>query len=597
MWTIWLSNPVSHNPNNFGKGGYEPPFLCLPALWLAIFLLGAVSHSHAQSVELVGVDGAVQSSLRTGLSLVGSPADVEPVLLQRRLRAAPKELRHGLRAFGYYQPQVRTDLQRGPDGGWSVTLDIEVGPATQWEDIQIQTQPALDAAWLEPLRQRAQSLAGQQVSHQAYRSLKSAWMELAQDAGYLDARWQRQQLIVDPASELARVDWMLELGPRYRFGRIRIDQPILDPEFLQQYVPVRAGDDFSTDAVLELRLRLFDLDYFDSLDVQSTRDTEAGLVHLDIAAEPKPPQRWQLGAGFGTDTGPRVSGAVELRYLNRDGHRLRGEARLSEVRIDLSGQYIIPTGPEPGANWTVRSQRREEQLGDTRTVTLLSGLARNRIQGPRLWQYYINYEGERFRFADGLQQTDLITPGASLTLRQADDLLLPRRGYSVFVDIHGAHDSLLSSTSFAQLQIRARWIRPLDVRSRLIIRGQAGANWLEDANDLPATQRFFAGGDNSIRGYDYRQIAPRNAAGEVVGGQYLQTLSLEVDRLIWGNYGLALFVDRGSASNAWLQDWVSSVGVGFRWRTPIGMLRADLAHPLDDADTQVQLHIGIGGEL
>lgn len=592
-----MSNPVSLKPYNFGKGGHEPPFLCLPALWLAWLLFGAVGPSHAQNVELNGVDGALLSSLRAGLSLVGTPADVDPVLLQRRLRAAPKELSHGLRAFGYYQPQIRSELQRLTDGGWTVSLTIEPGMATQWEDIHIQTQPALDALWLAPLRRRAQDLAGQQVQHQSYRSLKTAWMEAAQEAGYLDARWQRQQLIVDPQSALARIDWLLELGPQYHFGRIAIDQPILKPEFLQQYLPVRSGDDFSTDAVLELRLRLFDLDYFDSLDVQSTRDSEAGLVHLDIAAEPKPPQRWQIGAGFGTDTGPRVSGAVELRYLNGDGHRLRGEARLSEVRVDLSAQYIIPTGPEPGANWTLRSQRREEQLGDTRTVTLLSGLARNRIQGPRLWQYYINYEGERFRFADGLQQTDLITPGASLTLRHADDLLLPRRGYSVFIDVHGAHDSLLSSTSFAQLQLRGRWIHPLDARSRLIIRGQAGANWLDNANDLPATQRFFAGGDNSIRGYDYRQIAPRNDAGEVVGGQYLQTISVEVDRLIWGNYGLALFADRGSASNAWLQDWVSSVGLGFRWRTPIGMVRADLAHPLDDADTQVQLHIGIGGEL
>nr|MBV6629371.1 outer membrane protein assembly factor [Oceanococcus sp. HetDA_MAG_MS8] len=592
-----MSNPVNPKRNNIGKGGYEPPFLCLPALWLAAILLCAIPPSYAQTVTVSGVEGALRDSLRAGLSLIGTAADADPVLLQRRLRAAPQELRYGLRAFGYYEPQIRTELTRLAEGGWSANLQVETGQPTHWEDVQIRTEPPVNAAWITSPTKRAGVLAGQQVDHREYRALKTAWMEAAQDAGYLDARWQRQKLIVDPKSALARIDWVMELGPQYHFGRIAIDQPILDPEFLDQYVPVHSGDDFSTDAVLELRLRLFDLDYFDSLDVQSSRDAAAGLVHLDIKAEPKPPQRWQLGAGFGTDTGPRVSGAVELRYLNRGGHRLRGEARVSEVRIDLSGQYIIPTGPEPGANWTLRSQRREEQLGDTRTVTLLSGLARNRIQGPRLWQYYVNYEGERFRFADGLQQTDLITPGLSLTLRHADDLLLPRRGYSVFMDLHGAHDSLLSSTSFAQLQLRARWIHPLDARSRLIIRGQAGANWLDEASELPATQRFFAGGDNSIRGYDYRQIAPRNDAGEVVGGRYLQTISVEVDRLIWGNYGLAVFADRGSASNAWLQDWVSSVGLGFRWRTPIGMVRADLAHPLDDADTQVQLHIGIGGEL
>ena len=147
-----------------------------------------------------------------------------------------------------------------------------------------------------------------------------------------------------------------------------------------------------------------------------------------------------------------------------------------------------------------------------------------------------------------------------------------------------------------QSQLQLRWIMPLSQRSRLILRGQAGANWVAEEEEVPVSQRFFAGGDGSIRGYDYRQVAPRNDAGEVVGGRYLQTASIEVDRLIWGNYGLAAFYDTGSASAGWLEDLVSAAGLGFRWATPVGMLRVDLAHPLN-GDDGLQLHIGIGGEL
>lgn len=559
-------------------------------------LMGLVPLAAALELRLEGVKGDLEKSLRAGLSIAQLDEEASQRLVRRRHALAEKELRAGLRAFGHYQAKIQSKLTQEGDR-WVAVYKVDPGPRVRWQKPELLLEPAAEPAWLRAFQAQASALEGKPVDHRDYSRIKDQMLRAAEADGYLDARYTLSRLEVDPKAGSARMRLSLNTGQQYRFGRVEIRQEILEPEFLQRFNPIRRGDRFDTEAVLDLRLRLFDLDYFRDIEVDTAVDTEAAAVDLDLVAEAKPPQRWQIGLGYGTDTGPRISGAVDLRYINRDGHRVRGEARISEVKLDLSGRYAIPTGPEPGAEWSLRSQRVEEKLGDTEAVTLRTGLSRTRVKATRLWNYYLDYEGERFTLGGEVQKTDLVLPGISLTMREQDDLLLPRRGHTIFVDLHGASDDLLSSTSFVQARMDLRRIQPLSKKSRLILRLQAGANWLDDADALPVSQRFYAGGDNSIRGYSYRRVAPRNAEGEIEGGQFLQTATIEVDRLLWQDYGAALFYDIGSASNSWLGDLVSAVGLGFRWATPVGMLRLDVAHPLDDPDTRFQLHVGIGGEL
>lgn len=565
---------------------------------MLVLMLHAASAT-AGEVVLEGVEGELARSLRAALSINSLNAKASTVMVRRRHAMAEKELRTGLQAFGYYQPTINKSLELGDDKKWVATYTVAPGQRQVWvaSEIRLDSEPDNPPLWLVQVREEAKKLVGRNLDHRDYEKLKSQLIDGAQSSGYLDASFQVNRLEIDQDAGSARAQLVLKSGPQYRFGRVHIEQNILDDHFLQRFNPISEGEVFSTDKLLDLRLRLYDLNYFHSVDIRSARQAENETVNIDIQADARKPQRWQIGLGYGTDTGPRISSAVEFRYLNRQGHSADAEARVSEVKTELGIRYTLPTGPEPGANWAFRSQRTTERLGDTVTTTLRTGLARNRVFGQKLVNYYLNYEGERFRFTGELSQTDLIIPGASLTLRKKDDLLLPRRGYSVVADVHGAWESLFSSTSFVQTQLNASWIHPLSSRSRFLLRGRAGANWLEEQVELPASQRFFAGGDNSIRGYDYRRIAPRDENNDVIGGKYLQTASVEIDQLLWRNYGIAVFHDTGSASNKWLQDLVSSTGVGFRWATMIGMVRVDIAFPHDDPNTRFQLHVGIGGEL
>jgi translocation and assembly module TamA len=140
-------------------------------------------------------------------------------------------------------------------------------------------------------------------------------------------------------------------------------------------------------------------------------------------------------------------------------------------------------------------------------------------------------------------------------------------------------------------------VLPLAERVRFLLRGEYGALDVDNLLPLPPSQRFFAGGDRSVRGYRYEQLGPTDTSGAVVGGKYLFTASAEVDYLFFRNYGAAVFYDAGNAANEPWPDLQRSVGIGMRWRTPVGMLRVDIAHPFDDPDDDYRLHLSIGTDL
>jgi translocation and assembly module TamA len=117
-------------------------------------------------------------------------------------------------------------------------------------------------------------------------------------------------------------------------------------------------------------------------------------------------------------------------------------------------------------------------------------------------------------------------------------------------------------------------------------------------DDLPPSQRYFTGGDTSVRGYAYQALGPKDSVGNVIGGRYLAVASLEYEHPLKKNWSAAAFVDTGNAfSKSFDEDLKTGVGVGVRWQSPIGPVRIDIAHPLDDRDTRFRVHLRLGPDL
>lgn len=567
-------------------------------------------------LDITGIDGVLLGNVRAHLSLSryvragatlfkplaggGKVPALPPVDEIRSLHErAGKEIHAALQPYGYYDPAMESTLEQQGER-WIAHYRIDPGQPVLVESLDITVAGAgQDEAAISALRRKIPLRTGSRLIHPDYDAFRKSLLRAALDAGYLDARYLKSELRVEPAMHRASVLLHLDTGARYYFGEVTIEQDILDAGFVSRYATFRQGEPFDTDKLLELQLALGGSGYFDQVELEVRRDQARDYqVPVIVHTVPAAHTRYRLGLGYSTDIGPRITLGADYLRINRQGHSLNSNLQLSPIEQTATVNYNIPIrnliSDRLVIGGEVDNSTDVANSGESRSYKL--GVSHNVSMGSIQRKLYINFLHESFELGNEDDRVDFLMPGASVSQLKSDNVLSPRRGYSWTVDLHGAPD-LIAATRFARVEAALRAVYPLGAHGRLIGRSQLGAITVEDFARLPASERFFAGGDQSVRGYDYETLAPVDSSGEVIGGQYLATGSLEVDYLFVGNYGAAVFVDAGNADDDFLPGLKSSAGIGFRWRSPVGMLRIDLAHPFDDPDNDFRLHVSIGPEL
>lgn len=562
---------------------------------------GPVAAAPAIEVTVDGVGGELRDNieLRLGIELAAKRTDLDQSLVEALHQHAADDIREALQPFGYYRPEIESTLQ-GTAPRWQARYRVAPGPRTLLRevDLQIEGDGAADFE-REQRRIRRRLEVGAPLEHAHYEEAKALLASAAYAQGYLDARYRLSELRVHPQADAADVRLHFETGPRYTFGEVRVEQADSDSRLsdamLARYVAIRPGDVYDPQVLLDTQFALGDLGYFETIDPQPLRD-EAGAnrqVPVTIRTTPLPPRRYDFGVGYGTDTGARVSAGTEFRRLNDSGHKLKLDTRLSEIKNTARGEYRIPLGAKPGEQVALAGELTQEryEAGDSLKYGVELSLSRT----PGKWQrkLYIAFLHEESELGDEVQTSDLLTPGVSFNRSELDDPIYTRRGWSLFADLHGAQRGALSNTSFAQFRTQLRGAYPWGRRVRLLARYEFGASLVADFDELPASQRFFAGGDQSVRGYRYQSLGPRDEDGNVIGGRYLTAASGEIEARVTGNWGAAAFYDIGGAGDSPGPKLFQGVGLGLRYRAPVGSVQVDVAHPLDDPDGGVRLHLGV----
>jgi len=549
-------------------------------------------------VRLSGVDGEERANVEARLTILNyanEDGDDEAEIRRLHRRAEP-DIRSALEAYGYYEPRLRARLT-GKGRDWVAAYHVEPGEPTLLGTVTLEVAgdgrefPALTQALGDTgLR------SGRRLLHAAYEGTKAALARAAFDNGFLDARFTAHALRVDVEARRADVELRLDTGPRYYFGELELQQEGLDPEFVRRYVPIKPGEPFEPVKLLQAQFALTDLGYFGSVEVQPHRERAVDRrVPITIATTPRAPRRYDVSAGYGTDTGARLGLGAEFRRLNQKGHRLRTDLRVSEIKNSIGADYRIPLGTQAGENLGFATTYTDAKLPDggfSRTYDLATTLSRT----PGEWQrqLYLKHRYEQSLTPDvGLDSTKLLLPGMTLIRGELDDAIHARLGWSLFTDVHGGLEGALSDVTFAQGRALLRGALPLGARGRLLMRVEFGATQVDELSRLPPSQRFYAGGDQSVRGYSYQSLGPVDVDGKVLGGRYLNTASVEAEFRIWGNWGAAVFADAGGVGDDPRPELVRGVGAGVRYRAPVGTVQVDLAHPLDGDERGVRPHIGI----
>ena len=602
-----------HFPLNSDPDRQVLPFLCAVAfLAAAVFLFLPAYAAASVSVAVPGVNKPelLQNIFaRLKIAQQKDTAGLSAGRIRLLHKKAPEQIKAALAPFGYYSVQIKNNNGHGllekNGANWQAEYVVELGPPTKVAALKIEVSgPGKKAKTLQELAlEKSFPLQlGSQLNDIKYEAGKKRILQIALEAGYVRARFTESRVEVRAKSQQANIILHLDTGPLYVFGKTSSSMYTLKPELLQRYLPYQKGEAYSFDALNQLQSDLYGTGYFSKVTVvphlplpEDTREE----VPVELDLQPAPKNRWSFGLGYGTDTGARGSIGWKNRMINRRGHRASLNAQLAEKGSKAAAGYEIPVPildlRYDSLNFDTQYSEESWANTDIRQFTLGASVKHD---APK-YQFGtgLEYLHETYTVSGEDDSTYLLMPNAFLTMIFADNRVKTDHGLRITGSVRGAQAPFLSSTSFFQFRVGGKVIiSPWD-KWRFIGRGSFGATAMESIDELPPSLRFYAGGDQSVRGYGYKQLGPKDDSGRVVGGQYLTEASAELERKINDLWSAAIFYDIGNAYDNIDAKLQQGVGAGVRMNLPFGQLRLDFAEAVSEPGFSLRIHLTLGADL
>jgi translocation and assembly module TamA len=561
----------------------------------------AASGALAGVVEIEGLDAEQRANVRAMMNLTALRCGSPEWMVRWRYNESEGDIRRALEALGYYDVRVTRSLEFGDC--WHARFVVDPGEPVTVTEVDVRVDgPLAEEPAVESWLRRMERFEGARLNHGLYDAARTDLLEIARELGYFDGEYRVRRVFVDPVGRSARIQLHFVSGERYRFGAITFNQHPLRPEVLQAYVPFSEGDLYSARQLGRLRRNLTDSRYFASVRVD-TGQPEGDRVPVNVTLiRPDRDRTYSVGAGFATDTGPRVRGDLHVRRHNDRGHRSDWRVFLSQVYLSLEGEYEIPLDNPLEDRFVIHGALVQEDIDPT-----FSRLGRVGVRHiyERLGWVETDFVDIQFAFyeaADAERGSRLVIVGKNFTRTWGDTGVRPMDALRFSGELRGAATVFGSDTDFVQARAGATYIRRVFGNTRIIARADAGGTLRRELAELPPTVRFFAGGDRSVRGYAFRSIGEPFrielndvVLEEVIGGSHLLVGSVELDVPVARQWSVAAFVDAGSAFEE-VPDFHFGAGLGVRWYSPIGPVRLDVAHPFQ-LRRSFRVHVSLGPDI
>ncbi len=568
---------------------------------LGLLMLPPAAVAEQVFVEVRGDFPALQDNADAFLQDVeGRTADG----LRRYVPTAQKQIETALRALGYYNPAIDWSIERpeGDEGPAELRLTVEPGEPVRVRSRQVEIRGAASDDPEFQLNLPDRPAVGDVLNHGEYTALRQTIQRLASRLGYFDGQFVTRKLEVNPKEKTADITLEYKSGERYRLGDVTFNEGHgFETSLLNQFVTFERGELYHSDKVAKLNSDLSGSGYFASVDVDANPAmAEDGVVPVEVSLRTRPPRSIAAGVGFSTDVGPRFRTTWREHWINPMGHRRGAETELSRPRQNVSLWYELPLDPPMTDSIRLSAGYQHEDIEDVESDLFTLGQQwKHQLDNDWLQTASIRWEDERFRFGDGsTERSQLLLPGIGYSILEADSAFDPSKGYRLSVELTGAHRALLSDADIAHVLGVAKGLYTLWDNHRFLARARVGGVATNQFDDVPPSLRFFAGGDQSVRGYGYETLTPEDEEGNGVGGRYLLAGSLEYQYQFADNWRAALFVDEGNAIDDLSDALATGAGIGIRWISPVGPIRLDVAKGLDpEFGGEWRVHFSMGPEL
>jgi translocation and assembly module TamA len=572
-------------------------------LLLLFFVVAGWAHAaEPLRLQLAGLEGAVRANVEAALALppgLVRDGQIDRRWMERYMAQIPQQVALAMQPFGYFTPQVESHLEEAADGQL-IKVNISPGEPVRVTKRRVAVVgPGSARGALTRLADSFPLKVGDPLDQAVYEEFKKELLDKALELGYLDAAFSVHEIRVDVAALATEIALEMDTGPRYYFGEGRFVGAQDYPEaFLRRFLTFEPGDIFSHASLGETQLQLLDSDRFSDIRLVADRENAKDRrIPVNVLLEPSPSRRLRPGIGYGTDTGARMSLLYrDLNIFNR-GHELNLKANLAQKAQTVGASYVWPDA-ESLNSFTALRLTYEREDADTFLSSKLG------VEAERMWDLkngrkfstYLQIFHEDYTVGEASDGMRMVLPGARFSHRHYRSLIRPKNGYHYSIEVRGGHPYLGSDIGLLQFMASGNILLGLPGQLSLLSRINAGWSLQnEPLEKIPASLRFFAGGDQSVRGYAYQSLGPRDDNGDVVGGEYLLVGSLELERALGEKWGLAVFYDVGNAfDDPGHIRLAQGAGLGVRYYTPVGPVRLDIARQVGEDDPSCRIHLSIG---
>lgn len=569
----------------------------LSALWLSSPVLAAIE------IDIPDVTPAIANNVRTFLSLTryADRDDVDEEVMTRLQRRIVSETREALQPLGYYEPEVAYEVQ--PNGAdWRVIIRIKPGRPVRLSEVQIHASgPGAGERAVREVIEAGVLKPGLRLNHGAYERVKADLARAAKNEGYLDARLAKNELRIHREERRANVELLLDTGPRYHYGEIDVQQSVIEDEAMRRLLRMKPGEPYTLDSLLRTQYVLDDSLYFSSVDIDTGDiDRESHTVPITVTATPNRKHRFGASVGYGTDTEARGKFTWDNRRVNDKGHRFKLELLGSAPKQELAARYVIPVMDIALEKLEFTGAISDEELGDTLSerYELSSGLTQVMGSWQRVLFLRVLNETSTVRGGGESNEDFLLIPGVSYSSLPSYIVGGRVRPYFLYAELRGSPSSLGSDASFLQVRLEGERLFDLSELWRLRLRAEIGASRVADFSELPVSQRFFAGGERSVRGFALNELSPKDADGKRIGGENLATGTIEIMRDLPRNFGVAAFYDIGNAFDSFADPELEySVGLGVRYNIAVASFGVDVAQALSESGRNPRFHLYIATQF
>ncbi|HAS62181.1 MAG TPA: hypothetical protein DCS35_06160 [Vibrio sp.] len=565
------------------------------AIVIASLCLSSLAMANDVELSIEGLKGKVKTNVEIYLSSIPQKEYDTSLRFQSRLE---RSITESLNALGYYHPAFSF---RVSDKGDELIVTVTPGPPVLINqlDIEFEGEAKQDPDFASLVKESGLKV-GKRLNHGLYDALKSSIRNLALQKGYFEGDYKISRLEVSPDLNQAYIRLHYDSGIRYHFGETTVTGSQIELDRVYSLEPYKINDPYLVAKVGEYNQNLSNTDWFSSVFVEPDLSYlgKGRELPIKVSLAPQARNKLETGIGYSTDVGVRGSIKWKKPWINSRGHSFDSSFLLSKPEQTITAGYRIPL--DDVLNEYYRVQYGMKKLDNRDTKSLESNLALERhwtLDNGWHRTLFIRYLLENYEQGIQDDSAQFLLPGISFTRTRSRGGAMPTWGDRQSLSLEYGDPHALSETQVLRAIGGMSWIRSLGENHRGIFRIDGGANFVEDFDKLSPSLRFFAGGDNNLRGYGYESISPRDSSGALSGAKFMATTSLEYQYRVVGNWWGAMFYDYGDAFD-YTPDFKRGVGVGIRWASPVGPVRLDFAWGLDATPgNEFQVHFTLGPEL